>query len=277
LQYLIQPITPHSNNWLLVNSNINIAAKERDCAGSPVTGEFVNMNKKLPSILVINSCGKLKSVTLPNQPTCKDLVENKQREIVKRKFERHSIKAGYLYKGEQAKFIRKSVDILKDFSSVDYKILSAGFGIADEDDPLPPYDCSFTGKTKNEIEQISKRLNIPKDIQDISKIEYDLVYLALGKNYLTAIGDVEIFASKSKLVVQFNPDLTVTTDSILTINQKLIVDRKHDPKIFKVPIGGYIRSKGSLLLNYALDLREENKSPDILDFRKWWEQKEALL
>ncbi|OLS32743.1 MAG: hypothetical protein HeimAB125_05940 [Candidatus Heimdallarchaeota archaeon AB_125] len=243
----------------------------------PVTGEYESMNQNLPSILVISSCGKLKIVSLPNEPTCIDLLEHEQRESAKKEYKQSSTKAGYLYTGEQAKFVRKSVDVLRHFCLVDYKILSAGFGLVDEQESLPPYDCSFTNKTKKEIVDMAERLSIHNEIKHIAKKKYDLVYLALGKDYLTAVGDVNIFAPNSSLVVHFNPNLVYEAENIFSVNQKLIVGKKYNHQIFKSPIGGYIRAKGSLLLNYALDLKEQNSNPKKFDFRQWWEQKKVLL
>ncbi len=235
------------------------------------------MNQNLPSVLIISSCGKLKTISLPNQPTCKDLEGHEQREAAKREFKQHNTKAGLLYTGEQAKFIRKSVDVLRTYCSVDYKILSAGFGLVDEHDLLPPYDCSFTDKTTKEILTMAEGLFILEGAKQLAKKKYDLVYLALGKNYLTALGDLGILASNSDQVIHFNPNLRTESSNIVSVNQKPIVEKEHNQQIFKVPIGGYIRAKGSLLLNYALDLKEKNSNPRKIDFRRWWDQKKALF
>ncbi len=235
------------------------------------------MSENGPSILVISSCGKLKAMSHPNQPTCASLSNKQQREKAKRKFQKMSMDAGNLYTGEQARFIRKSLEVLRLFSSVEHRILSAGFGLVDEKDLLPPYDCSFTNKTKKDIQIMSRNLSIPDKVKRIAKEEFELVYLALGKDYLTAVGDVNVFSASSRLVVHFNTQLETDAKNILSINQKLFVGRKHDHQNFKVPIGGYIRAKGSLLLNYALDLKEENKTPRSLTFKEWWDHKKSLL
>lgn len=235
------------------------------------------MSEIRPSILVISSCGKLKAVSHPNQPTCSNLSNHQQRDNAKKNFQKLSLEAGNLYTGGQARFIRKSLEVLRLFSSVEHRILSAGFGLVDEEDLLPPYDCSFTNKTKKDIQIMSRNLSIPDKVKRIAKEKYELVYLALGKDYLTAFGDVNVFSTSSRLVVHFNTQFETDAKNILSINQKLFVGRKHNYQIFKVPIGGYIRAKGSLLLNYALDLKEENKTPRSLSFQEWWDYKKSLL
>ncbi|MCE7748443.1 MAG: hypothetical protein GPJ51_08590 [Candidatus Heimdallarchaeota archaeon] len=235
------------------------------------------MSRNGPSILVISSCGNLKAMSHPDQPTCASLSNKQQREKAKRKFHKMSVEAGNLYTGEQARFIRKSLEVLRLFSSVEHRILSAGFGLVDEKDLLPPYDCSFTNKTKKDIQIMSRNLSIPDKVKRIAEEKYELVYLALGKDYLTAVGDVDVFSASSRLVVHFNTQFETNAKNILSINQKLFVGRKHNYQIFKVPIGGYIRAKGSLLLNYALDLKEENKTPRSLSFQEWWDYKKSLL
>ncbi len=235
------------------------------------------MSENGPSILVISSCGKLKALSHPDQPTCVSLSNKQQREKAKSKFQKMSMEARNLYTGEQARFIRKSLEVLRLFSSVEHRILSAGFGLVDEKDLLPPYDCSFTNKTKKDIQNMARNLSIPDEVKAIAKEKYELVYLALGKDYLTAVGDVNVFSASSRLIVHFNTQLETDAKNFLPINQKLFVGREHNHQIFKVPIGGYIRAKGSLLLNYALDLKEENRTPRSLSFKEWWDHKKSLL
>ncbi len=235
------------------------------------------MSEIRSSILVISSCGKLKAVSHPNQPTCSNLSNHQQRETAKKNFQNLSLEAGNLYTGEQAKFVRKSIEVLRLISSVEHLILSAGFGLVDEKELLPPYDCSFTNKTKKDIQVMARNLSIPDEVKRIAEEKYELVYLALGKNYLTAVEDVNVFSASSRLVVHFNTQLETDAKNILSINQKLFVGRKHNHQIFKAPIGGYIRAKGSLLLNYALDLKEENKNLKNLTFQEWWDHKKSIL
>jgi len=235
------------------------------------------MSENGPSILVISSCGKLKALSHPDQPTCANLSNKQQREKAKKNFQKMSIEAGNLYTGEQAKFVRKSIEVLRLSCSVEHLILSAGFGLVDEKELLPPYECSFTNKTKKEIQIMARNLSIPDEVKRIAKEKYELVYLALGKDYLTAVGDVNVFSTSSGLVVHFNTQLETDAKNILSIDQNLIVGRKHNQQIFKAPIGGYICAKGSLFLNYALDLKEVNKTPKSLTFQEWWDHKKSLL
>ncbi len=235
------------------------------------------MSEIRSSILVISSCGKLKAVSHPDQPTCVNLDNHQQRETAKKKFQNLSLEAGNLYTGEQAKFVRKSIEVLRLFCTVEHRILSAGFGLVDEYELLPPYDCSFTNKTKKDIQIMARNLSIQDEVKRIAKEKCELVYLALGKDYLTAVGDVNVFSASSGLVVHFNTQLETDAKNILSIDQNLIVGRKHDQQIFKPPIGGYIRAKGTLLLNYARDLRKVNKTPKSLTFQEWWDHKKLIL
>ncbi|MCE7739124.1 MAG: hypothetical protein GPJ50_07085 [Candidatus Heimdallarchaeota archaeon] len=235
------------------------------------------MSKTRSSILVISSCGKLKAISHPDQPTCAKLSNKQQREKAKKNFQKMSLEAGNLYTGEQAKFVHKSIEVLRHFCSVEHLILSAGFGLVNEKELLPPYDCSFTNKTKKEIQIMARNLSIPDEVKRIAEENYELVYLALGKDYLTAVGDINIFSASSGLVVHFNTQLETDTKNILSIDQNLIVGRKHDQQIFKPPIGGYIRAKGTLLLNYARDLKKVNKTPKSLTFQEWWDHKKSIL
>ena len=67
------------------------------------------------------------------------------------------------------------------------KIVSAGYGLVDEEQRLVPYEATFQGKRPIWIQEQSNRLGIPTAVRN-AVIGYDVVLFLLGKEYLVSIG-----------------------------------------------------------------------------------------
>lgn len=141
-------------------------------------------------ICVIGSCGKKKSTQSEQQPTCKDLQSPEALDTWTKKLADLVIPARDMYTGNQNRELVKGVDKLRTIPgfSVDLFIISAGFGFLSEDELVPPYECSFSLMKRSAIITRSKRLEIPTSFGQICQRTYDLMYLALGKNYLFSLG-----------------------------------------------------------------------------------------
>lgn len=102
----------------------------------------------------------------------------------------YSLKARDMYLGNQPRELTSAVDMLRSIRGVqvDYYIVSAGFGLLSEDDIVPPYECSFTGMRKTELVARASSLDIEHDFCEVCRSHYDLSYLALGSEYMTALG-----------------------------------------------------------------------------------------
>ena len=145
------------------------------------------------NILVISSCTKSKSVSSKDQPRCDSLQNSHGRNAALSKFSSKLTSAIDLYTGPQAKAIRRALSILRRDYTVDHFIISAGFGFVHESEKLPPYECSFSGKGKRKIREMAKNLNINTAITSKVMNTYDMVYLALGKDYLESIPNLEFW------------------------------------------------------------------------------------
>lgn len=142
-------------------------------------------------ILVIGSCGKKKSIQSTEAPTCDDLSSIDDIREWRKKLGRISIQARELYIGNQNRELVKGVDLLRQIENTEirFSILSAGFGLVEENDMIPPYDCSFTGMRKSQIQERAEWLNISSDFKELLETGFDLVYLALGKRYFLTLGN----------------------------------------------------------------------------------------
>lgn len=96
-----------------------------------------------------------------------------------------------MYVGNQPRELTRAVDMLRSIKGVqvDYYIVSAGFGLLNEDNIVPPYECSFTGMRKTELITRASSLEIEHDFCEVCRSQYALSYLALGSEYMTALGN----------------------------------------------------------------------------------------
>lgn len=223
-----------------------------------------------PKILIINSCSKSKKISHNEQSTCKDLTSIEKREYQKMKFKDILTPAGKMYTGHQAQAIQRAVELLKNKHEVDYYIISAGFGFVHESDQLPPYECSFANLKKQQIREMSCNLNIESDIKRKIVKLYDVIYLALGIDYLTAISDIGYLESKTNLLIHFNRNLK-PKKKLFYVNDVYLVKNvsKFKEKIFTTSIGAQIASKGTILENYALELQENDNTIIDNPFDRW--------
>ncbi len=209
-------------------------------------------------ILVIASCSKTKSIQYPHQPVCSEIPSKESREQILLKFPMKKT-AKDLYRGALNLSTNSAVRLLKNYFDVSYYIVSAGFGLIEESVLLPPYDCSFSEMTKDQIVERAELLHIPEDFQEIIiKENPDLIYLALGKNYLIAIGKWD-----EKL-----PCKTIAFDhsdsaNVITLPADHIIVKKVS-RIGGLPIHGVIGFKGDLLLLTTRYLKEQSNPEKAL-------------
>ncbi|MGY5858098.1 MAG: hypothetical protein RTU63_01915 [Candidatus Thorarchaeota archaeon] len=114
-----------------------------------------------------------------------------------------------LYTGNQNRELVKGVDILRKIENteVTFSIISAGFGLVEEKDTLPTYDCSFSTMKKSQIQDRAELLDIPANFEKLITSGYDLVYLALGKKYFLTLGD-EWKSTYNTTIIGFDSSLS---------------------------------------------------------------------
>jgi hypothetical protein len=141
-------------------------------------------------ILVVGSCGKKKRVQLPEAPNCDDLVSSKSLMKWKTALSHSVYPAREMYTGYQNRELVAGVDGLRSIKDVevDMYIISAGFGVLNETTLIPPYDCSFNSLKKTEILERANSLGITEDIRSICEGDYVLLYFALSRKYMLALG-----------------------------------------------------------------------------------------
>ncbi|MHA2503606.1 MAG: hypothetical protein ACXAE3_12135 [Candidatus Kariarchaeaceae archaeon] len=223
-------------------------------------------------ILVINSCGKGKAGSFEEQATCSDLITDRDRARYVSQQASRALPARDLYTGQQATKIARAVDILRNLGhTVDYRIISAGFGLVEEMTPLPPYECTFSGMKKGDLKEMADRLGIAEDIRLIRQ-GYDLAYLSLGSDYLRTF-DINDLVRKAETIVHFDRSTKYTSGSYFQVNDSEIIGKDSDVAEFVEAIGNLVQSKGSILLNYALYIHKYGH----MSFETWWNKAIASM
>jgi hypothetical protein len=100
-----------------------------------------------------------------------------------------ALPARELYTGRQHLYMMKGVDRIRNCfgsSACSVKIVSAGYGLVDEEQLLVPYEATFQKEHPRWIEEQSNRLGIPTAVRK-AVVGYDVVLFLLGKEYLISL------------------------------------------------------------------------------------------
>lgn len=158
----------------------------------------------MPEVFVLSACSGDKAIT-PPVVGCEGIDESSRADLL----EAHpdaSLPAESLYVGDEHTHVKEAVDQLSDIAEVDWRIISAGFGVVRPDTGLPSYECTFSNDnsvreraermgydpetlTKAEQRQVvAEELGIPTDVERSLANEYDIAFVVLGEDYLHATG-----------------------------------------------------------------------------------------
>jgi hypothetical protein len=159
-------------------------------------------------ILVIDQCSGSKDHPDDAESYDAEAIDGSTLGDLRAREETVSIRARDLYAGRQQQYIGAAIEQLEARAgdSVDRYFVSAGFGVVDEDEELPPYNVTFNDYPASEIRKRASKLGIERDLLELLDEEYDLVFLALGSEYYrtfdlsTVLGSV----SSDTWVVCFN-------------------------------------------------------------------------
>ena len=101
------------------------------------------------------------------------------------KYDTVGVAAGDLYTGRQQEHISTAINVLSEKGhSVERVFISAGFGLVNSDEEIPPYEATFKNMDAEEKLERRKRFSIRKKLEkQISNGEYDLVFFTLGAEY----------------------------------------------------------------------------------------------
>ncbi|WP_440764406.1 DUF6884 domain-containing protein [Natronorubrum sp. DTA7] len=212
-------------------------------------------------ILIIDQCSNSKSY--PDESAVYDAAEidEERLEALCERDEAVSLPARKLYTGRQQRYISEAVDSLRaGGNTVDRYFISAGFGLVEESEELPPYDVTFADMSAAEIDSRSESLQISERAQEaVASNTYDVVFLALGSDYYRALDLPNLFSAlpQTTLAVTFNQEeIAARNDNVVSIPART-QQAKEQGTIVVALKGVYLKNLAGHLAN-----GEEPTSPD---------------
>jgi Queuine tRNA-ribosyltransferase len=142
-----------------------------------------------PRILVITSCTGEKLHKPEHQLIQNDFCSKSQLQKRERSLQKFACPAWQMYTGAQHLRLMEGIHLLRQVchkAIIDLKILSAGYGLVDENRQIVPYEVTFNGMKRSEIDEWSSQLRIHEAVE-VAAQNYDLIFLLLGDSYLRAI------------------------------------------------------------------------------------------
>jgi len=142
-------------------------------------------------ILIITSCTGEKKYKPDNQLTYADFqkidtetFKHREKELVD-----YLMPASEMYTGQQHVRLIKGLKLLRETLPnilIDLKIVSAGYGLLDEQQSIAPYEMTFNSMKAKELRKWADTLNLPQKVL-AAIANYDLVIFLLGKEYIKAV------------------------------------------------------------------------------------------
>ncbi len=152
-------------------------------------------------VLIISPCSGTKRFDAVIGP---EEIDSRERTELLTEHPNSVASAAEMYTGREHEHIESAVQELSEFANVDWRIISAGFGVLSAGTEIPSYECTFSEieqvrqraermnldvdtMTNNElVAAVGREKNIPQDLRQILAKGYDLVFVALGTKYLIA-------------------------------------------------------------------------------------------
>lgn len=156
------------------------------------------------SILVLSACSGDKAMDTPDI-ACGD-IDEASRSALLEEYRDVSMPARSLYTGNEHEHVEAAVEKFQEVADVEWRIISAGFGLVRPDTLLPTYECTFGddeavrrrvegfGYDPNDltsaqrIQTVAEELEIPSGIEQTLATGVDLMFVVLGRDYLVATG-----------------------------------------------------------------------------------------
>lgn len=142
-----------------------------------------------PSVLIITSCTGEKRFKPTNQLTLEDFKDSARLQSRSEELAEFACPASQMYTGLQHLRLIEGVELLRQSfgkEAVDLVILSAGYGLIPENQIIVPYEVTFNTMKGNEVDEWARFLEVHQAFEKVI-VDYDLVFLLLGENYLRSL------------------------------------------------------------------------------------------
>jgi len=141
-------------------------------------------------MLVISSCTKDKAtrgcpvLLIESDFADQDRLRRREAELAQ-----WALPASRMYSGDQHRYLMNGISLLRSSlgqSACTLLIISAGYGLIDEERPIVPYEVTFKNKGSKWIKDRAEQLAIPDAVRAAVR-EHTFVNFLLGKEYLMSI------------------------------------------------------------------------------------------
>lgn len=129
-----------------------------------------------------------------------------------------SLSASRLYTGWQHRYMAKGIGVLRHKfgpACCTLKIVSAGYGLVDENRTLVPYEATFQGRSSQWVRERARKLGIPHAIRE-SVQGFETVVFLLGKEYLLSTHPPLVSDQQHRLIF-FTSNLRIPFDANSTV------------------------------------------------------------
>lgn len=173
------------------------------------------------SVFVLSACSGDKEIDDP-EITCED-IDTASRSALVNEYPETSMPAAKLYTGNEHEYVKAAVEHLSKMIDVDWRIISAGFGLVRPETELPAYECTFNDDdavrrrvgrfgydpsdlTKaGRIQLVADELGIPREIEQCLRDGPDVMFVVLGEEYLLSTGSALSIVSDDTTAFAFAP------------------------------------------------------------------------
>jgi hypothetical protein len=142
-----------------------------------------------PRILVVSSCTGEKRFKPENQLKLADFQNSGQLKSRSQDLDQYACPAIDMYRGAQHLRVKEGLALLRQTlgdNTVDLAIISAGYGLIDENTRICPYEVTFNGMNATQVIQWANFLKIHQSLE--TKVSnYELIFILLGEKYLKAL------------------------------------------------------------------------------------------
>lgn len=143
----------------------------------------------MKKVLIVTSCTGEKKFSPANQLTQEDFRDAKTLKTREKELKEYALPAAEMYTGMQHLRLMEGLQLLREkfpkSTTFDLKIVSAGYGLIDEDRMIVPYEVTYNTMKNPELDAWALQQGIHDDLVKILP-DYDFVFFLLGDKYLRA-------------------------------------------------------------------------------------------
>jgi len=199
-------------------------------------------------LLVISSCTKEKAVrNCPTPLTEADFIDQYRLHRREAELAQWMRPAARMYTGDQHRYLMNGIGLLRSSfgqSACSLRIVSAGYGLIEEECPIVPYETTFKKKGRQWIRERTEQLGIPHAVR-VAIRKHRCVIFLLGNEYLLSIRlPLEPVSGQRLLFFTSNTQLPFDPASII------IPAGKHETRYG----AGYSALKGKMFEHLAAGL-----------------------